>query len=128
MDVDEYVNLQKVNTIHEIEKQYSNQIGFALSNRNFHNSTNINEDDFEFLRVTNCDTIIDPFERSKLFLRPIHMNIISVHIVTKDASPFIVPKEEAYFNHYVFLNKENRGRTQLPYQDNSILRIAHSLL
>lgn len=128
MDVDEYINLQKVNTIHEIYQHYSNTIGFTLANRDFHNSTNISEVNFDFLHVKNCDTIIHPFSRSKLFLRPIHMNIISVHTTTKDALPAIVPYEEAYFNHYVFLNKKNRGRTILPYQDNSILRIAHSLL
>lgn len=127
MDVDEYVNLQNVSTLHELEKKYANKIGFMLRNKDFYNSKHQSEEHYDFLRITNCTTFATSYH-NKMFIKPSHNIILSVHRVTKGSLPITISTEEAYFNHYIFLNKEQRGRTHVEYEDNTILRLAEKLL
>lgn len=126
MDVDEYVNIQHVDKIHQLET-YSNHIGFMLRNKEFHNPLQLSEKHFDFLRITNCNQFSTMYH-NKLFIKPINNIILSVHTVTTGDKPYTISTNDVYFNHYIFLNKEQRGRTEVPYKDDSILRLATSLL
>jgi len=127
MDVDEYVNLQHVSTIHELEKKYGNKIGFMLRNKEFHNPNYQSEEQYDFLRITDC-TKFATIYHNKMFIKPTHNIILSVHKVTKGSTPITISSDEAYFNHYIFLNKKYRGRTKVEYEDNTILRLAQQLI
>lgn len=132
MDFDEYVNLQK--NYYKIDLLFNDIIskenldvtkysGFRLLNRFFYNPNNSPTNGYEFLKIYNCD-IIYKQGREKLFVIPKNLQTFSVHTVTKGKKMFIVNESLAYFNHYCFLNKKNRGRNKTELQDFTIKKIA----
>ena len=127
LDVDEYVNPQTYFSVHELEKNYCNDTGFVLGYRFFKNPNHLPETSYDFLKITTCDEAQHPsssYHVTKLFIRPGTNTIVSVHAVTQGNTPYMIPNEIAYYNHYVFLNKPNyRGREPTQYHNDSILRI-----
>lgn len=74
----------------------------------------------DFFNICNCDKISEEgFE--KCIVIPRNVKTFSVHLVTDGKETILLDKQYVYFNHYFFLNKENRGLTNTSLMDNSIL-------
>jgi hypothetical protein len=129
MDIDEYVNMQHHSNIHTFfedliqqHKINTKQIGsFMLLNKFFYNPTDFSTDENNFLNIFNCDTITKN-GNEKNFVIPKNVKTFSVHRVTDGRPMFIINEKDVFFNHYVFLNKMNRGKNITNNIDNSILR------
>jgi hypothetical protein len=127
-DVDEYLNgplnLHTLfdDLLQQIECSYDDIGSFRLLSRPMINPKNKPEHDYEFLRITEClDFCQNAYEKN--FVVPRNVNIFSVHMII-DGKPMInIPISVMYFNHYLYLNKINRGRNIASYKsDDSILR------
>ena len=124
MDIDEYVNMQEHSNIHiffyEIIKRYElKQIGsFTLRNKFFYNPNNLPTN--KFLTIFNCDIITKGCEKN--FVIPKNVKTFSVHMITDGKPMFLLDEKDIFFNHYVFLNKIDRGKNITDIIDNSILR------
>ena len=127
-DVDEYINMQHHTNIHTFFKTIidtyainTSLIGsFAIKNKFFHNSLNQSTEGTDFLKIVNCDAISKG--REKNFVVPHNIKTFSVHQVTDGKPMVLIDKFHIYFNHYVFLNKTDRGTNKTSLIDNTILR------
>jgi len=117
-DIDEYINMQ--NNYQNIDIFFNDLIinekinientgGFQLLNKLFFNPYNLPTNDYEFLKIYNCDNIL-LVGREKLFVIPKNVYTYSIHCITKGKNSYNVSHEKIFFNHYIFLNKSERGR------------------
>jgi hypothetical protein len=128
-DIDEYINMQQHSTIHvfleEMIRYYSiptKQIGcFTIKNKMFYNPDNLPTDGTKFLNITNCD-VITLDAREKNFVIPQNVKTFSVHRITDGKPMFLLDETHVFFNHYIYLNKLERGKNKTNNTDNSILR------
>ena len=129
LDIDEYINMQHHSNIHiffeemiKLHELNIKQIGsFVLHNKFFYNPNNLSTDGNNFLNIFNCDTITKK-GNEKNFVIPQNVKTFSVHKVTDGKPMFLLDEKYIFFNHYVFLNKINRGKNITDNIDNSILR------
>jgi hypothetical protein len=127
-DIDEYVNTLGVLDIHYFfeqlirrEKIDVNSISsFRLLNKYFYNPLDLPVHNSEFLRIFNCDTI-KTSGCYKHFVIPKNVITFSVHMVTSGKESYNVNETYIYFNHYIYLNKTDRGRNQTSLMDDTIL-------
>ncbi len=127
-DIDEYINMQGETNIHSFfenlivkENININTIGsFRLLNKFFYNPDNIVIDNNNFLQIFNCD-IITEYGHEKNFVLPKNVITFSVHMITYGKPMYTINKKYAYFNHYYYLNKANRGNNKTDLIDNTIL-------
>jgi hypothetical protein len=104
------------------EKIDTSKIGsFRLLNKYFYNPHNLPTNDFEFLKIYNCNNIT-LVNCEKNFVIPKNVFTFSVHMITKGYKMYNVCPKKLYFNHYYFLNKPIRGRDKTDISDNSIYR------
>uniref|UniRef100_A0A6C0B8Y8 Glycosyltransferase family 92 protein n=1 Tax=viral metagenome TaxID=1070528 RepID=A0A6C0B8Y8_9ZZZZ len=128
-DIDEYINMQHHTNIHdflnemvELYQLNLKQIGsFTLKNKFFYNPDNLPTDGINFLNITNCDEITMR-GREKNFVVPQNVKTFSVHMITDGKPMFLLDENHIFFNHYVYLNKPDRGKKNTNNIDNSILR------
>ena len=128
MDIDEYINMQKHTNIHDffedtIKKYQLNTaaIGsFVLSNKFFYNPRNLPTDGNKFLHIFNCD-ITTKHTNQKNFVIPKNVKTFSVHTITDGKPSIVLDDHDIFFNHYVYLNKSDRGRNKTTHIDSSIL-------
>jgi len=129
-DIDEYVNIQTIDAninsffdnLIDIEKINTNDIGsFTLLNKSFHNPDDLPTDGYNFLKIYNCDKITLS-GREKNFVIPKNTSIYCVHKVLRGKRMYVVPYSMLYFNHYLFLNKSNRGKEKTELIDTSIMK------
>ena len=129
-DVDEYVNIQTTYTninsffdnLIDVKKININEIGsFRLLNKFFYNPDNLPTDDYNFLKIYNCDKITLT-GREKNFIIPKNVSIYCVHKIISGKQMYTVPYSMLYFNHYFFLNKSNRGKDKTELIDTSIMK------
>ena len=129
-DIDEYVNIQQgVSNIHQFFKNLIikenidvNKISsFRLLNKFFYNPHNIPIKNNNFLSIYNCDNITKVC-REKNFVIAKNVITFAVHQVTSGKPMYNVNEKHAYFNHYFYLNKNNRGKTVTDLIDDSILK------
>jgi hypothetical protein len=120
-DIDEYVNMQQHKSIPEfLASEPFEDIGsIALCNKFFYNPSNTPTNSFNFLKIYNCNEIILG-ERHKHFVIPKKVQALSVHEITLGKPMHIINEKKAYFNHYFFLNKSNRGKNKTAMEDNTI--------
>lgn len=131
-DIDEYLNPQESNNINNffdrlIKKNNINIYkisGFRITAKFFYNSNNKNTKDYNFLKIYNCKKLKlinnkKKSYKSKMIIIPKNTKILkSVHYLCKKI--YIVDPKLIYFNHYFFLNKENRGLDKTNLIDKSI--------
>lgn len=130
-DIDEYLNMQEHEKINELledtietEKLDINEIGsFVVKCKFFFNPHNKPEEGYEFLKISDCGELKDSTRlRCKNFIIPKNVTNYCVHNITNGKSKYGLNKEKVYFNHYFYLNKEDRGRENKRKYDNSIMR------
>ena len=61
----------------------------------------------------------------KNFVIPRNVKTFSVHMITNGLPIVKINHNIAYFNHYIFLNKTNRGFNKSAMTDNSISRLTN---
>ena len=128
-DIDEYVNMQKHTNIHDFFedriKTYqlnTATIGsFVLANKFFYNPQNLSTEGDNFLHIFNCD-MITKNTNQKNFVIPKNVKTFSVHTITDGKTSVILSDHDIFFNHYLYLNKTDRGRNKTDHIDSSILR------
>ena len=91
----------------------------------FYNPHRLPTDGYKFLKIYNCDKVTT-FGREKSFVMPKNDITYCIHTVTS-GKPIYVADNNFYFNHYYYLNKENRGIVTTNLSDNSIHRIIQIL-
>lgn len=105
-----------------------NNIGsFRLLNKFFYNPNNLPTNDFEFLKIYNCDNIKKK-GHEKNFVIPKNVYIFCVHMVIYGKQMYNISEKKIYFNHYFFLNKLNRGLDKTNLIDLSIINHTNFLL
>lgn len=127
-DIDEYVNIQKKINLNCFLKTYINSkkininkiSALRLLNKFFYNPHNKDVSGNNFLKINNCD-IITKKGQEKCIVIPKNVNTFSIHRVTSGKKMIQIEPKKAFFNHYFFLNKNNRGNKKIKYIDNSIL-------
>jgi hypothetical protein len=128
MDIDEYVNPQ--DNFFNIDKTFesfinknnldmNNYSGFRLLNRFFYNPDNLNTDGYKFLNIYNCDNITLE-GREKNFVIPKNCDVVCVHVVSNGLPLYTPDKNLIFFNHYFYLNKNDRGRNRTKLMNDSI--------
>ena len=130
-DVDEYINPQHFQTLesqlnHIMEKNnnvsFENFSCFQIQAKFFHNFENKCTNGYNFLKITNCEANTRKNKCEKLIIIPENTFAIGPHMVFKGSKPMLtVSENDMFFNHYFFLNKEERGRDETQYKDDSIL-------
>ena len=128
-DIDEYINLQDSSNIPSFfenliirENIDVNKIGsFRFLNKLFYNPDNLPTSNNNFLKIFNCDVITN-IGREKNFVLPKNIISFSVHKITSGKPMYNINEKFAYFNHYFYLNKKDRGRNKTSLTDNSILK------
>ena len=131
LDVDEYLNLQKdekfdtlVQKVIVNRKLDINNVGsFRILSKNFYNPYNENTEGYNFLKIYYCGNVIR-LSNEKQFVIPKNVKTFSVHMITSGKQMITIGEDEVYFNHYVFLNKKNRGKDKTTKKDESIMRHA----
>jgi hypothetical protein len=126
-DVDEYINIQHETNIEDffnnLTKEYNiniNELGsFRLLNRFFHNPYNLPTDNFKFLKIYACEDIT-PSGNEKNFVIPRNVYTFSVHMITMGKNMYNISHKKIYFNHYIYLNKIDRGHNETQMIDYSI--------
>jgi len=126
-DVDEYINIQHETNIEDffnnLIKEYNintNELGsFRLLNRFFHNPYNLPFDGFNFLKIYTCENITS-YGNEKNFVIPMNVYTFSVHMITMGKNMCNISHKKIYFNHYIYLNKIDRGRNETQITDDSI--------
>jgi hypothetical protein len=133
LDIDEYVNPQNnytnIDTLFNdliIKNNIKNISGFVLLNKFFYNPDNKPTDNFNFLKIYNCDRI-KLSGNEKIFVIPKNVNTFSVHTVTSGKPIYTIDPTLIYFNHYIFLNKINRGLDRTTLTDDSIINKVSAL-
>jgi hypothetical protein len=127
-DIDEYVNIQKKINIADFfnELILSENIDiksistFRLLNKFFYNPFNLPTKENKFLNIFTCDSITD-CGHEKNFAIPKNITTFSVHMVTDGLPMYTVNSSLIYFNHYYFLNKNDRGKNMTNNIDKTIL-------
>ncbi len=127
-DIDEYVNIKGIKNIHSFfeeliqrEKIEIDNIGsFRLLNKFFYNPYNLPTENGHFLNIPHCDKITLR-GHEKTFVLPKNVITYSVHAVTSGKPTYSINPNCIYFNHYYYLNKQNRGRNKTPFIDSSIV-------
>jgi hypothetical protein len=124
-DVDEFLNLQAPHksllTFLNSQPNLGKISGFSFLNRFFYNPDELSTTGVNFFKCFTCDQITRK-GREKCIVCPLNVNIFAVHMVV-DGKPIVrIYDKDAYFNHYIFLNKPDRGRDRTNLTDNSILR------
>ena len=66
--------------------------------------------------------------REKLFVIPKNVYTYSICCITKGKNSYNVSHEKIFFNHYIFLNKSERGRNITDITDNTISNHCTNLL
>ena len=128
-DIDEYVNIQNGNNLNIFLNKYisNNNLNikniscFQLSNKNFYNPYNKSTENLNFLYIYNCDKIIKK-GREKNIVIPKNTDAISVHTITLGKHIHKINYKNIYFNHYIYLNKKNRGKKITNLKDNTIIK------
>jgi GR25 family glycosyltransferase involved in LPS biosynthesis len=127
-DIDEYVNPQtnqeNINNLFDnlikMKNLDINKIGsFRLLNKFFYNPNNMPTTDYNFLSIYNCDNITK-FGREKNFVVPQNVDMFSVHMITLGHQMYTIDEKILFFNHYLFLNKKDRGNNKTDLIDDSI--------
>jgi len=126
-DIDEYINLQDRSSLRQLfeelivqQKLDTNQMScFRFLNKFFYNPDNSPIQEGKFLKISNCDEITR-CGREKCFVLPKHVSTFSVHMVTSGKPMYTIDSTNAYFNHYFYLNKKDRGRNRTSLVDNTI--------
>ena len=77
-------------------------------------------DGYNFLKIYNCNETTTPKGHEKNFVIPKNVDVFANHQVTKGLAKYNVDPKDLYFNHYYFLNKEDRGGNYTTSIDNSI--------
>lgn len=117
-DIDEYVNPQKsfikINDLFdEIIKENNIKIndigGFCILAKLFYNPSDKPTDGYNFLKIYDCNDVTKTV-RNKNFVIPKNIKIFNIHNVSIGKKLFIIDEKLLYFNHYFFLNKQNRGK------------------
>lgn len=130
-DVDEYINPQTNDyNLHNILNNYltENNIdynsigGLTLKCKLFFNPYNKSEEDFDFLRIYDCDNFTPFPHRVKNFAIPKNVNTWCVHEMANGKLTINIDEKVMYFNHYFYLNK-NRGKDNKNLIDNTIERL-----
>ena len=128
LDIDEYVNPQQnymnindlFNGIIKMNDIDTSTIsGFKLLNKFFHNPNNMPVDGYNFLKIYNCEKV-SSIGHEKNFVIPKNVKVFAVHMVTLGKPIYSVDDKLAYFNHYYFLNKTNRGKNNTNLIDDTI--------
>ncbi len=127
-DIDEYVNIQSNRSIPSFldEMIYKKQLdvskigSFKFLNKFFYNPDELPTTNLQFFNIFECSNVVD-HGHEKNFVIPKNVNTFSVHMITHGHPSYNVPKTDAYFNHYYFLNKKDRGRNRTNQTDHSIL-------
>lgn len=126
-DIDEYINIQSDTNIHNFfnnlineENINTQEIGsFRLLNKFFYNPYDIPSDGYKFLEIYNCDNItLSGHEKN--FVIPKNVNTFSVHMITDGKQMYNVSYKKIYFNHYYYLNKNDRGKNKTNITDDTI--------
>jgi hypothetical protein len=125
-DIDEYVNLQNNDNIDHMfaqillsNKKNAESIGgFKFLNKSFHNPNSMDQTGYNFFKIFDCDEITKS-GREKNFIIPKNVNIFSIHVITEGKNIFNIQEQFAYFNHYLFLNK-NRGDKITNFKDSTL--------
>jgi hypothetical protein len=128
-DVDEYINIQSSTNLHDFfhtiikrNNINSNTISsFRLLNKSFYNPNNLPTDNTNFLRIYTCDTITKR-GKEKNFVIPKNIKTFSIHTVTSGLPMYPLSESDIFFNHYIFLNKSDRGRNNTTLTDMSIMQ------
>jgi hypothetical protein len=128
-NIDEYLNIQEKNTIPNfLEKVIIDQkidkesiSGFQILSKQFHNPYNKPTDGFNFLKIFDCENV-KVVGSEKNFIIPKNVITFTVHIVSSGKPIKLIEPNLVFFNHYIFLNKNNRGRDITNLTDDSILK------
>ena len=130
LDIDEYLNIQTSHKIkiddHLNELIVSKNIdinncsGFQFMNRFFYNPDNLPTHNLDFFQCFECDDVMYG-GRQKCFVIPTNVKTFTVHTIGDALPLYEVHGDDAFFNHYFFLNKNGRGRNRTNKTDNSIL-------
>ena len=134
MDIDEYLNPQKnytnINTLFDdVIKENNVNIndisGFRLLCKMFYNIDKKPDNDYEFLKMYNCDNVLSQ-TYEKNFIIPQNITIFNhIHIVH---NTYTIHTDILYFNHYIFLGKNDENKNSLEdkkdrgYGDNKNLK------
>lgn len=130
-DVDEYINPQTNDyNLHNILNNYltENNIdynsigGITLKCKLFFNPFNKSENNYDFLRIYNCDNFTPFPHRVKNFAIPKNVNAWCLHEMANGKPTKYIDDKIMYFNHYFYLNKE-RGKDNKNLTDKSIERL-----
>lgn len=132
-DIDEYVNIPSEMNIDlyidkMIQQKKININRYSAINikcKLFYNPNNLPTDGYNFLKIYNCDKVTT-FGREKSFVIPKNDITYYIHNVTS-GKPMYKANNSLYFNHYYYLNKQNRGNIITDLSDNSIQRISQLL-
>ena len=132
-DIDEYINIQEpysnIRTLLEdfvkLTNININMIGgFQFLNKFFYNPDRLPDDNNNFLKIYTCDNIMMS-GHEKNFVIPRNVKTFSVHMITNGLPIVKINHNIAYFNHYIFLNKTNRGFNKSAMTDNSVSRLTN---
>ena len=143
-DVDEYINIQRPDIIFDVNRSDVNNKtglrrfldgiakrahvgksrlgGLQFANKFFYNPEDLPIDNGQFLRIPNCSQFFSIREREKCFILPNNVKIFDIHNIKVGGPLHLVPYKFGYFNHYIYLNKTDRGRNQTPWRDTTIYR------
>jgi hypothetical protein len=132
-DIDEYINIQEpysnISTLLD-DVVKSNNInkdnigGFQLLNKFFYNPKHLPDDNYNFLKIYNCNKITMS-GNEKNFVIPKNVKTFSVHMITNGLPIMKLTPNIVYFNHYIFLNKTTRGLDETNLSDSSINRLTN---
>lgn len=128
-DIDEYINIQTDTNINNFLDSFikklqldTNNIGsFRILNKFFTNPDNLSTSGYDFLSIYSCQDITKK-GCEKNFVIPKNIETFSIHMVTKGKKMYNIDCKYIYFNHYIFLNKTNRGKNKTNLEDKTILK------
>jgi len=126
-DIDEYVNPQKeyiliddlFNDEIKFNKLNVNEIGsFKLWCKLFFNPNKKSTGGHDFLQIYDCTDFAKG--REKHFVIPKNIKLFNIHTISLGKPSHTIDYSMIYFNHYYFLNKEDRGMCKTDIVDLSI--------
>ena len=123
LDIDEYV-VSKTQLTQLFEADCTHG-GYCLRSKFFYNSDNAPENNYEFLKIYSCEEHPRIGEYEKAFVSPKNMRIFCIHKVSVGKP--VIYRNDIHMNHYIFLNKPNRGRNTVNGFDDSIKLMYPSL-